>query len=94
MDANAKPYGLRFMGAAPADDLEHGQVVVLDGRVVGTRPDPDDAARIIVTLVAALGPPPGTDPDRRAFEVSCPRDMAIAKAEPHNMNLAPLPSSS
>jgi len=43
-----------------------------------------------LVLVRALGPP-GKTPDQREIEVVCPRDMIFATAQPHNIDLAPLP---
>jgi hypothetical protein len=93
MTEKDQPYGLAFGVALPANDLHEGQVVVLDGHIVGVEPDPDDSGRVRLTLVRALGPPPGTDPDQRQIEVVCPRDMVFGTAVPHNIDLAPLPAS-
>ena len=87
-----EPYGLVFHAAVPASELEEGQIVVLDGHVVRVAPDPDDADRIRLTLIQALGPPPGRNPDQREIEVVCPRDMTFGTAAPRNIDLAPLPS--
>jgi hypothetical protein len=92
MTEKDQPYGLAFGAALPASDLHEGQIVVLDGHIVGVNPDPDDSGRVRLTLVRALGPPPGTDPDQRQIEVVCPRDMVFGTAVPHNIDLAPLPA--
>ena len=89
-DQPDKPHGLAFGEARPASELETGQIVVLDGHLVDVRPDPDDPDRVRLVLVRALGPPPGKHPDRREIELSCPRDMVFATAQPFNMELEPL----
>jgi hypothetical protein len=93
MTEKDQPYGLAFGAALPASDLHEGQIVVLDGHIVGVKPDPADSGRVRLTLVRALGPPPGTDLDQRQIEVVCPRDMVFGTAVPHNIDLAPLPAS-
>jgi hypothetical protein len=79
-----EPRGLRFDKALAAGRLEVGQVVVVDGRVLETGPDPDDARRVRLVLVTELGPPPGDHPDQREMVLSCPRDMELGAAIPHN----------
>jgi hypothetical protein len=91
MDEAQQPYGLRFTEARAAGELEQGQIIVLDGHVVDIRPDPDDAERVRVTLVTALGPPPRRSPDQRKIELICPRDMIFGTAEPSNIELEPPP---
>ncbi len=86
-----KPYGLAFREAVAAGELAPGQIVVLDGHVVEVKSDPDSPESVRIALVPALGPPPGTDPDQRAIEVTCPRDMLFATAQPDNIELAPAP---
>jgi hypothetical protein len=88
-DERQEPYGLAFGDAVPADELDPGQIVVLDGHVVDVRPDADDPDRVRIVLVRALGPPPAGTPDQRPIEVVCPRDMVFATAHPHNIELAP-----
>jgi len=90
MTAEDQPHGLMFRAAVAAGELHEGQIVVLDGHVVGVAPDPHDPERVRVTLVSALGPPPGGSPDQRRIEVVCPRDMVLGTAAPHNIDLAPL----
>jgi hypothetical protein len=85
-----QPRGLAFRASVPAEELHEGQIVVLDGHVVGVTPDQDDPERVRITLVPALGPPPGNNPDRRPLEIVCPRDMVFGTAAPHNIELAPL----
>jgi hypothetical protein len=84
-----EPYGLAFRAPVTASELEQGQIVVLDGHVVGAAPDPDDPDRVRIRLVRALGPPPGRNPDQREIEIVCPRDMMFATAAPQNIDLAP-----
>ena len=90
MTTEDQPYGLMFGAAKPAAELREGEIVVLDGHILAVTDDPDDPERVRLTLVRALGPPPGKDPDRRPIEVTCPRDMLFGTAEPHNIELAPL----
>ena len=78
-----EPRGLRFDKQVDAGRLEVGQVVVLDGRVLESGPDPEDATRVQLVLVTVLGPPPGDDPDQRELVLSCPRDMKFGTAIPH-----------
>jgi hypothetical protein len=92
MTEEQQPYGLMFGEARAAGELEAGQIVVLDGHLVETKPDPDDPERVRFVLVRALGPPPGKNPDRREIELICPRDMLFATAQPHNIELPPLPT--
>jgi hypothetical protein len=89
MSSEREPYGLMFGGAVPASELQEGQIVVLDGHVMGVTPDPDNPERVRLALIRALGPPPGKDPDQRPIEVVCPRDMVFGTATPHNIHLAP-----
>jgi hypothetical protein len=93
-EESAKPYGLMFGGARVASELDPEQIIVLDGHVVGVKSDPDDRDRVRLVLVRALGPPPGKTPDQREIELICPRDMVFATAQPHNIDLAPLPKRS
>ena len=78
-----RPRGLRFDKAVDAGRLEVGQVVVVDGRILESSPDPEDASQVRLVLVTALGPPPGDHPDQRELVVSCPRDMKLGTAIPH-----------
>ena len=75
--------GLQFDRAVAAGRLEVGQVVVVDGRVLESSPDPEDAGQVRLVLVTALGPPPGDHPDQRELVVSCPRDMKLGTAIPY-----------
>jgi hypothetical protein len=85
MTEERQPHGLMFEEVRAAGELDEGQIVVLDGHVVEVTPAPDDPERVRLTLVPALGPPPGTSPDQRAIEVICPRDMVFGTARPHNI---------
>jgi hypothetical protein len=86
-----EPYGLAFDSPRAAGELEREQIIVLDGHVIDVRPDPDDPERVRIRIVPALGPPPGRNPDQREIELICPRDMLFGTAQPHNIELAPLP---
>ena len=90
MNTEDQPYGLAFGDAVLASELSEGQIVVLDGHVIEVTSDPHDPELVRLTLVRALGPPPGRDPDQRRIELVCPRDMLFATAAPHNIDLAPL----
>jgi hypothetical protein len=78
--------GLLFDKAVAAGRLEVGQVVVVNGRVLESGPDPEDASQVRLVLVTALGPPPGDHPDQRELMLSCPRDMNLGTAIPHNVD--------
>jgi hypothetical protein len=90
MKSEQKPYGLAFGRAVPAEELEAGTIIVLDGHVLERTVDPDDADRVRVVITPALGPPPGRDPDHRGIVVTAPRDMLFGTARPENIELAPL----
>jgi hypothetical protein len=83
-----EPRGLRFDKPVDAGELEVGQVVVVDGRVLEIAPDPEDVSQVRVVLVTALGPPPGDHPDQRELVLSCPVDMKLGTAIPHNVGPA------
>jgi hypothetical protein len=91
MTHHEEPYGLAFGGAVPAEELERGTIIVLDGHVLERMTDPDDPARVRVVITPALGPPPGRDPDHRDIVITAPRDMIIGTARPQNIDLAPPP---
>jgi hypothetical protein len=78
--------GLRFDKAVDAGRLEVGQVVVVDGRILESGPDPEDASQVRLVLLTALGPPPGDHPDQRELVLTCPRDMKLGTAIPHNLD--------
>ena len=77
--------GLLFDKALAAERLEAGQVVVVNGRILESAPDPDDASQVRLVLVTAFGPPPRDEPDEREMVLSCPRDMELGTAIPHNL---------
>ena len=81
-----EPRGLSFDKALAAERLEVGQVVVVDGRVLESSPDPGDPSQVRLVLVTALGPPPGDQADQRELMLSCPRDMELGTAIPHNLD--------
>jgi hypothetical protein len=80
-----EPRGLSFDKALAAERLEVGQVVVVDGRVLESSPDPGDPSQVRLVLATVLGPPPGDQPDQRELVLSCPRDMELGTAIPHNL---------
>ena len=88
------PDGLAFARAGPAEALEQGTIIVLDGHVLERTAEPDDRNRIRLVLTPALGPPPGRDPDHRDIVIIAPRDMMFGTARPQNTELAPLPERS
>jgi hypothetical protein len=73
---------------------ESAQIVAVGGGIVAVMPDADDSECVRLVLVAALGPPPGRSSDRRKMQLICPRDMRLATAEPHNIDLPPPPLTS
>lgn len=78
--------GLLFDKALAAGRLEVGQVVVVDGRVIETGPDPEDASQVRLVLVTVFGPPPRDHPDQRELVLSCPQDMELGTAIAHNLD--------
>jgi hypothetical protein len=86
-----EPKSLRFVAPVAAEDLQGGQIVVVDGHVVETHVDPADPDRLRVVIARALA---GVDDDRREVVLSVPADMKLATAEPFNSELPPIPSSS
>jgi hypothetical protein len=91
MSSHEKPYGLAFGRAVPAEELDPGTIIVLDGHVLERTVDPDDPDRVRLVITPALGPPPGRNPDHRDIVVIAPRDMLFGTARPENIELAPLP---
>ena len=92
MSSEEKPYGLALSGPVPAEELDPGTIIVLDGHVLERTVDPDDSDRVRVVITPALGPPPGRNPDRRDIVVIAPRDMRFGTARPENIELAPPPA--
>ena len=78
--------GLLFDKPLAAGRLEAGQVVTVNGRILESGPDPEDASQVRLVLVTVLGPPPGDHPDQREMVLSCPRDMELGTAIPHNLD--------
>jgi hypothetical protein len=91
MSSEQKAYGLAFGRAVPADELDPGTIIVLDGHVLERTVDPDDANRVRVVITPALGPPPGRNPDHRDIVITAPKGMLFATARPENIDLAPMP---
>jgi hypothetical protein len=91
MHSEQKLYGLAFGRAVPAEELDRGTIIVLDGHVLERTIDPDDSNRVRFVITPALGPPPGRDPDQRDIIVTAPRDMLFGTAWPENIELAPVP---
>jgi hypothetical protein len=91
MNRDQKPYGLAFRGAVPAQELDPGTIIVLDGHVLERTVDPDDPARVRLVITPALGPPPGRNPDHREIAVIAPKEMLFGTAQPENIELAPPP---
>ena len=89
MSSEEKPHGLAFGRAVPAEDLDPGTIIVLDGHVLECAVDPDNPDRVRVVIAPALGPPPGRNPDHREIVVIAPRDMRFGTARPENIELAP-----
>jgi hypothetical protein len=83
-----KPFGLRFERAVPAAEVAHEDIVVLDGHVIEVAPDPEDADKVRLVLVPALGPPSQGSPDPREIVILCPRDMVFGVARPWNIEMA------
>ncbi len=82
--------GLRFDQAVPADRLDPGQIVTLDGYVMSVGADPADPGCVRLVLVRALGLAEER-PDQREIALICPRDMTFGTAVPHNIELTPPP---
>jgi hypothetical protein len=71
---------LMFERAVAARALERGQVVVLDGRLVELGPAPEDAGRVRIVIVTALGPPPGDRSDPREIVLTCQAGQSFVTA--------------
>ena len=63
----------RFKRAVPAVELEERELVAIEGRVLANAGDTDDGSRVRLTIVQALGPPPGTSRIRTRRFSSVPR---------------------
>ena len=94
MSRENEPSGLAFGQAVPADQLDLGTIMVLDGHVLERTIDLDDRDRVRIVITPALGPPPGDNPDHRDIVIIAPRDMLFTTARPVNNELAPLPQRS
>jgi hypothetical protein len=79
-----------FKRAVPAVELEERELVVIEGRVLASAGDPDDSSRVRLTIVQALGPPPGDRTDPHETFVICPADMILPTAR-HYVRNADMP---
>ena len=75
-----------FKRAVPAFELEERELVVIEGRVSASAADPDDSSRVRLTIVQALGPPPGDRPDPHETLLNCPADMILLTARHYLRN--------
>jgi hypothetical protein len=93
MPDRSKPFGLSFGKPVAVQELQEGQIVVLDGYVVEAGPDPDDPDRVRVVVVRALA---GLEEqrDQREVVLSIPGDMKLGTAQPFNMDLPAPPAPS
>jgi hypothetical protein len=79
-----------FKRAVPAVELEEREFVVIEGRVLASAGDADDGSRDGLTIVQALGPPPGDRPDPHETVLICPADMILLTAR-HYLSDADMP---
>ena len=79
-----------FKRAVPAVELEERELVVIEGRVLANAFDTDDGSRVRLTIVQALGPPPGDQPDPHEMVLICPADMILLTAR-HYVSNADMP---
>ena len=79
-----------FERAVPAVELEEREFVVIEGRVLASDCDTDDGSRVRLTIVQALGPPPGDQPDPHETVLICPADMILLTAR-HYVSNADMP---
>ena len=79
-----------FKRAVPAVELEDREFVVIEGRVLASAFDTDDGSRVRLTIVQALGPPPGDQPDPHEMVLICPADMILLTAR-HYVSNADMP---
>ena len=82
-----KPRGLRFVARVAAEELAEGQIMVFDGRVVESGPEPDYPDRTRIVLVKELA---AADGDEREVVLSVPADMKLSIGEPFEGEL-PVP---
>jgi hypothetical protein len=79
-----------FKRAVPAVELEERELVAIEGRVLASAGDTDDGSRVRLTIVQALGPPPGDQPDPHEMVLICPPDMILPTAR-HYLRNADMP---
>ena len=79
-----------FKRAAPAVELEERELVAIEGRVLANVGDTEDPSRVRLTIVQALGPPPGDRPDPHEMVLICPADMILLTAR-HYLRNADMP---
>jgi hypothetical protein len=79
-----------FKRAVPAVELEERELVAIEGRVLASAGDTDDGSRVRLTIVQALGPPPGDQPDPHEIVLICPADMILLTAR-HYLRNADMP---
>jgi hypothetical protein len=79
-----------FNRAVPVVELEEREFVVIEGRVLASACDRDDGSRVRLTIVQALGPPPGDQPDPHETVLICPADMILLTAR-HRLGNADVP---
>ncbi len=79
-----------FERAVPAVELEEREFAVIEGRVLASACDTDDGSRVRLTIVQALGPPPGDQPDPHETVLICPADMILLTAR-HYVSNADMP---
>ena len=79
-----------FKRAVPAAELEERELVAIEGRVLANAGDTDEGSRVRLTIVQALGPPPGDQPDPHETVLICPADMILPTAR-HYLSNADMP---
>jgi hypothetical protein len=75
-----------FKRAVPAVELEERELVAIEGRVLANVGDTDEGSRVRLTIVQALGPPPGDQPDPHEIVLICPADMILLTARHYLWN--------
>jgi hypothetical protein len=78
-----------FKRAAQINQLESGEIVVIEGHVIASAADRNDRSLVRLTIAQALGPPPGDQPDSRETMLICPADMILPTATHHETNGPP-----